>query len=296
MAEDTLMQWMASILGRDPHGAARDELDIAQTTLAIGERHPLDVWHLVLRQACGRDVLAPVGKPRAVLDIGCGTGRWARDVARQFPEARVIGFDRDVRQIDAGIEEGAWRGDDLVPPNCQLGAGNALEPFLYPDDAFDYSHLRLFSPFLPAAQVLPVLAEMRRVTGAGGWLELLDAAEFSSDNEAVQFLLDCLRQVYQYRGLMLEPGRLLEDYLRQAGLSHVRARSVTIRTDTGSSESAHRLARDLVAGMVAAAQTYVTLGIASADYVTSAVEHARDTGHPYSIRVVITAAWGSVPR
>jgi hypothetical protein len=141
-----------------------------------------------------------------------------------------------------------------------------------------------------------VLAEMRRVTHAGGWLELLDAAEFSSDNEAVQFLLECLRQVYHASGLMLEPGRLLEDYLRQAGLSHVRARSVTIRTDTASSESAHRLARDLVAGMVAAAQTYVTLGIASPDHVTSAVEHARDTSQPYSVRVVITTAWGSVPR
>ena len=290
------MKWMATILGRDTDGAPRAELDIAQTHLPIGERHPLDVWHLVLRQAYGRDILAPVSRPRAVLDIACGTGRWARDVARLFPDARVIGFDLDGRQIDAGIEEGAWRGDDLVPPNCQLGAGNALEPFPYPDDSFDYAHLRLFSPFLQAAQVLPVLAEMRRVTQAGGWLELLDAAEFSCDNPAVQFLLDCLRQLYQYSGLMLEPGRFLEDYLRQAGLSHVHARSVTIRTDTASSESAHRLARDLVAGMVAAAQTYISLGFASAEHVSSAVEHARDTDHPYSIRIGITAAWGSVPR
>lgn len=290
------MGWMAALLGRDGRGSARGELDISRTELAIGERNPLDVWHLVLRQAFGADMLAPVIRPRAVLDIACGTGRWARDVARHFPEARVVGFDLDARLIDVGIEEGAWRGDDLLPSNCQLGRGNALEPFPYPDDTFDYAHLRLFSPFLGGAQVLPVLAEMRRVTKAGGWIELLDATEFSTDNEAVQFLLSCLRQLYEYAGLMLEPGRLLEDYLRQAGLSRVHTRSVTVRADTGSTEAARHLARDLVMGMVAAAQSYVAYGIATQDEVAAAAEHARDAAQPYSIRIAIGGAWGSVPR
>jgi ubiquinone/menaquinone biosynthesis C-methylase UbiE len=276
--------------------SAQGELDIARANVAIGERHPLDVWHLVLRQAFGADVLAPVSKPNAVLDIACGTGRWARDAARRFPDARVIGFDLDGRQIDAGIEEGAWRGDDPLPSNCQLVPGDALATYPYPDDTFDYTHLRLFSPFLQVSQVLPVLAEMRRVSNAGGWLELLDATEISSDNEAVRFLLGCLRQLYQYGGLMLEPGGLLQDYLRQAGLARVHARTITIRTDTASSEGAQRLARDLLAGMVAAEQSYVRLGIASPEQLSRASAHARDAAHPYSIRIVMTAAWGSVPR
>lgn len=290
------MKWMTALLGRDSRHTARGELDVAHAELATGERSPLDVWHLVLRQAFGADIIAPITKPRAVLDVACGTGRWARDVARRFPEARVVAFDLDGGQIDAGIEEGAWRGDDLVPPNCQLGRGDALAPFPYPEDGFDYTHLRLFSPFLYVAQVLPVLAEMRRVTCAGGWIELMDASEFSSDNAAVQFLLDCLRQLYQYGGLMLEPGTMLEDHLRQAGLTRVRSRTVGVHTDTSSSEAAHRLARDLVAGMVAAAQSYIGLGIASAEQVSQAIEHARDLTHPYAIRVAITGAWGTVPR
>jgi ubiquinone/menaquinone biosynthesis C-methylase UbiE len=290
------MSLMGALRGRDTRGSASAELDVARADIAIGDRNPLDVWHLVLLQAFGTSMLAPVHRPRAVLDIACGTGRWARDIARMFPDARILGFDLDGRQIDAGIEEGAWRGDDRLPPNCQFGPGDALATFPYPDDAFDYTHLRLFSPFLQAAQVLPVLAEMRRVTRTGGWIELLDAAEFASDNEAVRFLLDCLRQLYQYGGLMLEPGRHLEDYLRQAGLGRVRSRTVTIRTDTGSNAGAQRLARDLVAGMVAATQTYVQLGIASNEQVSAALEQARDTSHPYSIRVVIKGAWGAVPR
>jgi ubiquinone/menaquinone biosynthesis C-methylase UbiE len=261
----------------------------------IGDGHPLDAWHLVLRRAFGTDVLAQVGRPRSVLDIACGTGRWARDVARQLPEAQVVGFDLDARLIDAGAEGSAWSGEGRLPPNCRLSQGNALETFPFPDGAFDYAHLRLFSPFLQVGQVLPVLAEMRRVTHASGWIELVDAAEIASDNGAVNFLLDCLRHLYQYHGLALEPGRLLEDYLRQAGLGRARSRTVTILTDTSSSEGAQRLARDLVAGTVAASRSYVQLGITGPEQIEAAIGQARNPAHPYALRILMTGAWAAVP-
>ncbi len=44
-----------------------------------------------------KDVLAPKPDPEArrpaVLDIGCGTGRWLSQVAKGFPHADFVGID-----------------------------------------------------------------------------------------------------------------------------------------------------------------------------------------------------------
>jgi tRNA G46 methylase TrmB len=83
----------------------------------------LDLQHFIFRWELGDDFLAPVTNPRAILDVACGTGRWAREVARRFPQANIIGFDINYEQIERSLAEGAARGSDLMPKTARLLQG-----------------------------------------------------------------------------------------------------------------------------------------------------------------------------
>lgn len=37
--------------------------------------------------------LAPINKPKRILDIGTGTGIWAIEMGDEFPDAQIIGTD-----------------------------------------------------------------------------------------------------------------------------------------------------------------------------------------------------------
>ena len=65
----------------------------------------LDLQHCIFRWELGDDFLAPVTNPRAILDLACGTGRLAREVARRFPQANIIGFELNFEQIELSLAE-----------------------------------------------------------------------------------------------------------------------------------------------------------------------------------------------
>ncbi len=45
------------------------------------EINRLDFQHYRLRYALRSNYAAPIGRPRSILDVGCGTGRWALEMA-----------------------------------------------------------------------------------------------------------------------------------------------------------------------------------------------------------------------
>jgi ubiquinone/menaquinone biosynthesis C-methylase UbiE len=289
------MGWIRRILGQPAAGA--DEAPRPRVTGApsdVAARNPLDLWHIATCDAFGTLALAPTREPAAVLDVACGTGLWARDVARLFPEARVVGFDSNAAQIDKALEEGAWRGNDLLPHNCIFERGDALAPWPYPDAAFDYTHARFVSPFLPIELIPDFIGEMLRVTRPGGWIELVETMQFDAQESARDYLLRCLRLVYENSGLSLEPGQLLERHLRGLSLRGVRSRAVAVRA--GADDPVlRRIGDDLVAGMLDAAPLYASLGLTTGDDLAR-VERELAAGHgDPTIRIIIQGMWAQRP-
>jgi SAM-dependent methyltransferase len=94
--------------------------------------------------------------PRKVLDLGTGTGKAARLVARRFEDAQVTGIDLSPRMVG--------QATDLLPDELadrvrfEVADANAL-PF--EDGAFD---------LLVLMNMIPFFEELRRVTAPGGWL------------------------------------------------------------------------------------------------------------------------------
>lgn len=81
------------------------------------------------------------GTPARVLDVACGSGVWVLDMATTFPESQFYGIDFAIIYPNT-----------IKPPNTTFHHGDLLDPegFPYPDEFFDYIHMRLvyncFSP------------------------------------------------------------------------------------------------------------------------------------------------------
>lgn len=73
------------------------------------ELNRMDIEHQNQRlQLDGRLHLCPLNDPREILDIGCGSGIWAIDMADEYPACQVLGTDLSPVQP-------TW-----VPPNCRF--------------------------------------------------------------------------------------------------------------------------------------------------------------------------------
>ncbi len=132
-----------------------------------------DVFFFGRRRATFQTLIAAAGvQPgQRVLDVGCGTGYFARLLAQAVgPEGRVVGIDpsRAMIRYASGHAGGA--------SNCQfqVGAAEALE---FPAEHFDVIACSLVMHHLPEDVRIAALEEMRRVLRHGGKLLVAEAQE-----------------------------------------------------------------------------------------------------------------------
>src|SRR5579875_741118 len=181
----------------------------------LGEVNRLDFQHYALRAALHGNYLAPIQQPRRILDVGCGTGQWAFELARQFPHADVIGL--DLEQVKA-----------TTPPlNYRFVQGDILQGLPFDNDSFDFVHQRLLVLAIPLAAWPGVGQGLARVTSPGGWVELLETGtalqDYLPSGPATQELTRLTAQIAALRGLDTEGlvMRSLGRYLEEAGLVNI---------------------------------------------------------------------------
>lgn len=214
-----------------------------------GEISRLDLQHYMFRWEFGGDYLAPLNAPQNILDVACGTGRLARDMARQFPQSAVIGFDINQQQLEASLTEGERSGADYLPENCTFLIGNALEPFNFPDSAFDFVMARATSAFIPVTRWPSVISQMARVCRPGGWIELRDFGLVRSPHSALNELTVKFANLAAARGIYPGAGPYLGDFLQSVGLRNVQIRRVAVRS--GGPQRATRGGRLMLADYLA---------------------------------------------
>ncbi len=113
--------------------------------------------------------LAHIQPGDAVLDVGCGTGALAMEVARRVGRAgRVAGVDPGTEQIARARAKAARRN---VPIEFQIGV---IEQLPFPDQTFDVVLSTLMMHHLPNMLKRQGLAEIARVLKPGGRLVIAD--------------------------------------------------------------------------------------------------------------------------
>lgn len=212
----------------------------------------LEAQHYLFKLAAGGLYRAPVRQIHNILDVACGTGIWGREMAQQFPHARVIGFD-----IDPSLPE---RAMDILgpsgrfPQNFRFQVADALKPFPFEDGEFDFVHARAISPFIPITRWPDVVREMARVTRRGGHIELVDLYKIpETPSQSFNQLFQLPQDLMGKRGLYVGGvGDALVGYLQQAGIQRVQQRRFILGQGRTSSETQRQqrlLAADLLAAL-----------------------------------------------
>jgi SAM-dependent methyltransferase len=194
----------------------------------------LNFQHYALLHAIGNHYVAPLGPSvRLVLEVGAGTGIWASEMARLFPQAEVIGID---------IDPALFRAPAQLPENCLLRTGNVLTGLPFPDGIFSFTHQRLLVAAIPAGKWPGVVRELVRVTQPGGWVEIVEIdSEIERPGPATV-------KMHELSAVLVdgEPIRHLDRMMRQAGLQDVETTRIPIPLGEWGGRVGSMMKRDLL--------------------------------------------------
>ncbi|KAG1380873.1 hypothetical protein G6F61_003669 [Rhizopus arrhizus] len=99
------------------------------------------------------------------LDIVCGTGTWAMEMASTYPESHFYGIGYD-----------AIYPTSIKPQNVHFSTRDILDSsgFPFKDEHFDYIHMRFVWCYFSKADAKFVMSEVNRVLKPGGYVEMRD--------------------------------------------------------------------------------------------------------------------------
>jgi ubiquinone/menaquinone biosynthesis C-methylase UbiE len=255
------------------------------------EINRLDLQHFMFRWEFDGDYSAPLRNPLAILDVACGTGRWAREMARRFPNAAVFGFDNNREQIDHSIAEGVKRGETL-PDNCTFLTGDALQPFEFPDGSFQFVMARANSAYVPIDHWPTLLAEMIRVTAPQGWIEVRDFGVVRSESLALTAMTGIFVNLAAARGIHPGVGPYLQRYFAPLPLREQHIKTVTVRGGPRPTRGGRMLLADYLALMERVTPIVARAGLASAEQWKQLWQQARQEVTHCTTEVELTAAYG----
>ncbi|KAJ1564206.1 hypothetical protein HK096_009137, partial [Nowakowskiella sp. JEL0078] len=165
----------------------------------LEEQERLEIQHIILTHAFGGLFTMPIhellSKPGAIiLDVGCGPGSWARDVAKMYPKTSVHAVDMAKTLFD-GVG---------TLPNVTFVTANVLEKLPYPDNYFDAVFQRYLTFGIPKNRWDDVLRELNRVTKPGGHIELVEFDVFQNLGPFGNILLGGMYEAFSHRGTDIE--------------------------------------------------------------------------------------------
>jgi ubiquinone/menaquinone biosynthesis C-methylase UbiE len=121
-----------------------------------------------------RQALAELPGGARLLDLGCGTGLFLREIKRNHPRLAVTGLDLSAPYLDVARRRlREWSGVELVEGAC--------ESIPAEDASFDIVTCVYLLHELPPAARRAVAAEIRRVLKPGGILILVDSLQLGDE-------------------------------------------------------------------------------------------------------------------
>lgn len=207
----------------------------------------LDFQHVFLKSVLQTNHLSPLVSPKAVLDVGSGTGRWVVEMAQEFPQTRITGIDIN----------------PTTPPNAPVSAQfiqqDILKGLPFPSQSFDYLHARLLVAAVPVAAWPGLLREYIRVTRPGGWIELFEGGTtFVNTGPLTQQYLAWWDQLGKQKGIDASLMEQLPHLMQKLGLQNIQAHLLHVPVGKWGGRAGTMLLANLVAGWGALRDTFVS--------------------------------------
>lgn len=212
----------------------------------------LDQLHLALTEYCGIPLFRaelPGFAPRAILEMGTGTGAWAIEAAERYPEAAVTAID-----ISPMPER-------PLPSNLSFQLADVTQHLPFAKESFDLVHVRLLLMHVPNAS--DVLRRALELVRPGGWIivEDPDLSQFMDETiqaapPAAARFMDAMHATMRARDIDYSIGAKLEGMLRaHAELEEVNTSKAVMPMSGQSSDPAlNRLGETWLAGAIAASR------------------------------------------
>ncbi len=231
----------------------------------VEDANRLDFQHFYLKSLLKGNYWAPIRRPRAILDVAGGTGRWALEMAQQFPDAHVVCLDI-VSPPNDYLQTNPY-GLGRIPPNFAFVEHDMFKGLPFADSSFDFVHMRMTFSATPAAQWQPLIQELVRVTRRGGWVESVEGSTFRYAGPAIATRLaqEWVKQLAAKRGIDPTYGQHVAELFRSAGLRNIYAREANLVAGKKGGRLGIMQAKDTLSAFHAMGTAVTQLGIVPAD-------------------------------
>ncbi len=174
----------------------------------------------------------------AILDLACGPGGWAQEIAFAHPEIEVTGVDISQKMI--GYAQSLTRAQGLE--NLSFQVMDVKQPLQFPDNSFDFVNARFLIGFMAPQDWPRLIAECMRVTRPGGMLRFTECDEPSSTTSlAVGTINRLFAKAFHLAGKSLSPDGhnwgitpVLPRFFREAGYQHIREQAHVLNFSQGT--------------------------------------------------------------
>ncbi|QBD82961.1 class I SAM-dependent methyltransferase [Ktedonosporobacter rubrisoli] len=206
------------------------------------ENSRLNYQHYAFKILLKSNHLAPIRVSHGdILDVGCGTAIWMLEMAREFPQARLVGLDTEF-----ALPHGP------VASNCRFIQGDIFRGLPFKEESFDYTHQRLMVLAVPRQRWPFVLSELVRVTRRDGWIELVEAGDnFSNSGPLMRNVLTWIRNILRPRGIDASAIGQIGTWLQGAGARNVQCYSVRCPLGKQGGHAGNLLSKDILACIAA---------------------------------------------
>ncbi len=170
-----------------------------------------------------------------IVDLACGPGGWAQEMAFAYPDKEVFGVDISQAMIEYANMQVQVQG--LY--NAHFSVMDILQPLNFPDNSFDLVNTRLIG-FLPPASWSPFIQECVRIARPGGVIRLCECENITNSPAYEKLYSMFVRALHVFGQSFSPDGRLLSivpmlaGFLKQGGCHNVQQAAQVIDYSAGT--------------------------------------------------------------